>query len=170
MSFGDALPEQKLAIAQASYDKAVADQKRAEKAACEQYRVVASARQYLEKVKREAAEAIPVDRSARQLSDGSPVTIDHLEINPATGQQKDYVVLAEEERAKGFVRPVRLSYVHLKCGTSTRMSQQIAETYARDPSFYGGTFCMHCGYHYPLVLPDGPRAFLWEDTNEGVGS
>ncbi len=44
------------------------------------------------------------------------------------GQQQDYVVLAEEERSKGFVRPVRNSYKHLKCGTVTRMGQTLAET------------------------------------------
>lgn len=49
------------------------------------------------------------------LADGSPVTADHREINPATGMQKAYVVLTAEERAKGFVRPVRRDYVHEKC-------------------------------------------------------
>ena len=29
------------------------------------------------------------------------------------GQQKTYLVLSEEERAKGFVRPVRRSYIHV---------------------------------------------------------
>jgi hypothetical protein len=48
----------------------------------------------------------------RTLVDGSPVTPEHLEINPSTGQQKDYVVLSQEERAKGFIRPVRRSYIH----------------------------------------------------------
>lgn len=62
---------------------------------------------------RAAAEAIPVDRSARVLTNGAPVTEDHREINPATGQQKAYVVLSPEERAKGFVRPVRRSYQHI---------------------------------------------------------
>jgi hypothetical protein len=52
----------------------------------------------------------------RTLTDGSPVTPDHREINPATGQQKGYVVLSAEERAKGFVRPVRRTYTHEKCG------------------------------------------------------
>ena len=40
----------------------------------------------------------PVDRNARVLTDGSPVTPDHREIDPATGQQKGYVVLSAEER------------------------------------------------------------------------
>lgn len=161
-----------------------------------------------------------------QLTDGSPVTPDHREIDPATGQQKGYVVLAPEERAKGFVRPVRRSYVHagfgycgadlgswreqpnafgyvscicggppshedphgddgghsvfvatqreldrLKttgrykgCGTLTTMGIALAETYARDPKFYGGTFCAGCSAHFPV------SEFLWEGTDEVVGS
>jgi hypothetical protein len=77
------------------------------------------------------------------------------------GQQKDYIVLSDAERAKGFVRPVRRSYLHLTCGTQTTMGQAIAETYARDPSFYGGTFCVACRAHFP-VGPDGE--FVWSDT------
>lgn len=33
-------------------------------------------------------------------------------IDPATGQHKDYYVLSEDERKKGFVRPVRRTYIH----------------------------------------------------------
>lgn len=47
------------------------------------------------------------------LTDGSLVTKDHKEIDPATGMQKGYVVLSEAERAKGFVRPVYRSYKHV---------------------------------------------------------
>lgn len=104
------------------------------------------------------------------LTDGSPVTPDHREIitdGPLKGQQRAYVVLSEEERAKGFVRPVRRSYVHEKCGVVTTMGQSLAETYARDPYFYSGTFCCGCGTHFP-VGEDGE--FLWDGTNEKVGS
>lgn len=101
------------------------------------------------------------------LTDGSPVTPDHREIDPATGQQKGYVVLSAEERAKGFVRPVRRSYVHDKCGTVTTMGQSLAETYARQPSFYGGTFCVGCRGHFP-VGADGE--FLWAGTSDKVGT
>ena len=106
----------------------------------------------------------PVDRSKQTLSDGSPVTPNHREINPVTGQQKGYIVLSEEERAKGFVRPVRAVYTHLTCGTETRMGSAIAETYARDPKFYSGTFCAGCRKHFPLT------EFVWKGTNEQVGS
>lgn len=98
------------------------------------------------------------------LTDGSPVTDDHKEIDPATGQQKGYVVLSEEERARGFVRPVRHSYVHRTCGTVTRMGQSLAETYAAQPSFYTGTFCVACRGHFPV------DEFVWKGTTEKVGT
>ena len=118
------------------------------------------------------------------------------------GMQREYLILSDEERAKGFVRPVRLSYTHVGipgpkhplldltaeqaeqykgvgyvkyeaypqpadslgrywkqdqldaidkgCGGSTKMDQKIAETYARDPTFYGATFCATCGKHLPV--------------------
>jgi hypothetical protein len=157
--------------------------------------------------------------SKETLTDGSPVPEDrsHTEIDPRTGQQKGYVVLSEEERAKGFVRPVRRSYVHVGnqpkgplvdldpdeqerykdfgyvkfemytvgesacrgrywtqkqldsrgCGQTTTMGQALAETYARDPGFYGGTFCCGCGTHFP-VGKDGE--FVWSGTAEKVGT
>jgi len=104
------------------------------------------------------------------LTDGSPVTPDHREIidcGPRAGQQKAYVVLSDEERAKGFVRPVRQSYIHQKCGVKTTMGLALAETYARDPNFYSGTFCCGCGTHFP-VGPDGE--FVWDGTGEKVGT
>lgn len=86
-------------------------------------------------------------------------------IDPATGQHEDYWVLSKEERAKGFVRPVRRTYVHEKCGTATIVSTAIAETYARDPKFYGGTFCCHCRAHFYV------SEFIWDDgSKEKVGS
>jgi len=129
------------------------------------------------------------------------------------GQQRAYMVLTEEERAKGFVRPLRMSYVHAGarpryplrdlteeehvrlrdfnyvafeeypesefpktgrfwtedelqsgCGHTTTISQAIAETYARDPKFYGGTFCVHCGAHFPV------QQFTWAEDGLIVGS
>jgi hypothetical protein len=159
-----------------------------------------------------AGGAPPVDTSARTLTDGSPVTDDHREIDAATGQQKGYVVLSAEERARGFVRPVRRTYIHVGwpapdnlrdlipeeakryaaygyakyqeypperspvtgrywtqedldrvmagCKSSTTMSLELAETYARKPDFYSGTFCAHCRTHFP-VGADGE--FVWQD-------
>lgn len=157
------------------------------------------------------------------LANGSPVYPEHRELipdGPRKGQQRDYVVLSQEERAKGFVRPVRSSYVHVGapaiknplrdlteeelarnpnrgyvkyeaypesespkigrywtqqqldavgkgCGVVTHMGRSIAETYARNPQFYSGTFCVGCKAHFP-VGPDGE--FVWDGTNERVGT
>jgi len=137
-----------------------------------------------------------------------------------TGQHEIYLVLSDEERAKGFVRPVRKTYVHKGryfghgvemleepylyngktyvakanifidgeklssqfitqdelnqykntggyiggCGTATTMGQALAETYARNPSFYGATFCCGCNKHI------GVHEFVWDGTKETVGS
>jgi len=81
-----------------------------------------------------------------------------------TEQHKKYLILSEEERAKGFVRSVRRSYVHTNCGTLTSMSVPLAETYARDPKFYGATYCCGCRMHRPV------EEFTWYGTTELVGS
>lgn len=132
------------------------------------------------------------------------------------GQQRDHLILSAEERAKGFVRPVRRSYRHVGirpkgelrdltpeeqagyagagyvkfekygperdpvvgrywtaaqlasgCGTVTTMPIEIAETYARNPKFYGSTFCTGCGAYLP-VGEDGE--FVWLDDGSRVGS
>lgn len=115
-------------------------------------------------------------------------------------QHDAYLVLSEEERAKGFTRPVRVAYRHVGiagprhplrdlageeakrhagrgyakyeeypadgsgtlgrfwtlaqldsvgqgCGQVTTMDRSIAETYARQPSFYGSTYCCACRMH-----------------------
>lgn len=108
-----------------------------------------------------------MDKPKTTLTDGSPVTSDHREINPATGMQKGYVVLSDDERAKGFVRPVRQSYVHDKCGVKTTMGLSLAETYARQPDFYSGTFCCGCGNHFPV---GANGEFVWAGTKEKVGT
>jgi hypothetical protein len=83
-------------------------------------------------------------------------------------QAKVYLVLSEEERAKGFVRPYRDAYRHLTCRTITTMGRALSETYARDPKFYGATYCVHCRMHRPV------SEFTWYemDGREGpaVGS
>lgn len=156
-----------------------------------------------------------------ELTDGSPVPADrsHTEIDSATGMQKGYIVLSLEERAKGFAKPVRRSYLHAgppsapanlrdltaeeiehfeakrygyakfqpypkgddatgssplgkfwtheelkragkRCGSVTTMGIALAETYARDPCFYSGTFCCRCQTHFPL------NEFTWEPDGE----
>lgn len=139
----------------------------------------------------------------------------------ADGMQETYLVLSEADRAQGFLRPLRRSYVHVGrpgprhplrdltpdeqtrfhdsgyvkfeaypdsespmtgrfwtqgqldsinkgCGAETTMGLPIAETYARNPGFYGETFCAVCGSHFPIGR-DGE--FVWADApTERVGT
>lgn len=79
-------------------------------------------------------------------------------------QNEVYLVLSEEERAKGFVRPYRDSYIHKACGKETIMGRALSETYARRPTFYGATYCSHCGKHLPV------EEFTWTADGQQVGS
>jgi hypothetical protein len=49
------------------------------------------------------------------------------------------------------------------CGCLTTMAMDIAETYARNPKFYGSTFCVQCQMHLAV------EEFTWEDGSV-VGS
>ena len=89
---------------------------------------------------------------------------DGLKKTKQNGQRENYLVLSDEEKAKGFIRPVLKSYIHNVCGLETTMSLSIAETYARDPSFYSRTFCMECGSHFHV------SEFVWSLTGDIVGS
>ena len=80
--------------------------------------------------------------------------------NVAVPQSDVYLVLSEEDRSQGFVQPLRTAYRHRKCNTTTTMGAPIAETYARDPWFYGSTYCVHCSMHKPL------SEFTWLDGSE----
>lgn len=154
----------------------------------------------------------------------------HPDLGPGAGkepgpQNKTYLVLSEEERAKGFKRPVLLSYRHVGsagprwplrdltseeherydrsgyakyeacpagdhpttgrfwtqadldkagkgCGTVTTMNLAIAKTCARDPDFYGATYCCGCRLHLPV---GAAGEFTWidqhgQDTGERVGT
>lgn len=167
------------------------------------------------------AEVQPVDRTAVTTTDGQPPApgMEHGKAPApqpptASGQHGAYFVLSDEERAKGYQRPVRDRYKHVGrpgprfpgvrlltdeekarypdagyvrfepypeserpttgkfwtqaeldrigkgCGAVTRMAAKIAETYAREPTFYGATFCVGCGTHLP-VGEDGE--FVWDD-------
>lgn len=87
-------------------------------------------------------------------------------------QAEVYLVLSAEERARGFVRPLYTSYRHDVCGVVTRMGYELSATYARNPSFYGATYCCHCRMHRP-VGPNGEFTWLDErgaDTGIRVGA
>lgn len=49
------------------------------------------------------------------------------------------------------------------CGTVTTMGRALAETYARDPQFYGATMCVGCGTHL-RVGADGE--FVWVENGQ----
>jgi hypothetical protein len=105
---------------------------------------------------------------ARLTTDPSDPELTHGSDEQPVPQASKYLVLSEEERAKGFVRPVRRSYLHTggehPCGSLTSMGLALAETYARDPKFYGATYCCVCQKHRPV------DEFVWDGTNEKVGS
>lgn len=163
----------------------------------------------------------PVDRTAQTTTDGRTVDAVRAE-QQADGNKMhaSYIVLTDEERAKGFVRPVRRSYRHVGiaapgrllrdltdeekarherygyvkfqpyppsdapvsgrywtqaqldavgkgCGGVTTMGLAIAETYAREPTFYGSTMCVGCGKHFPV---GASGEFVWDGTQERVGT
>lgn len=50
------------------------------------------------------------------------------------------------------------------CGTTTRAGRALSETYARDPTFYGATFCVSCNKHLPVA------EFVWTADGQRLGS
>lgn len=106
---------------------------------------------------------------ARLTSDPSDPDLTRGVDDEPTPQAQAYLILSDEERARGFIRPVRRTYFHEVCGTTTTMAVPIAETYARRPDFYGATYCVRCGRHLPV------DEFVWCGvggvlTEEKVGS
>lgn len=97
-------------------------------------------------------------------TNGKPVKEVRAGQTNETGQHEGYIVLCEDERKKGFVRPYRDSYRHTTCGTVTSMGRALSETYARNPAFYNATFCVGCNRHLPLT------EFVWTLDGQQVGS
>lgn len=149
---------------------------------------------------------------SRLTTDPNDPRLGHGVDDKPVPQNEAYLVLSAEERSKGFVRPVRSSYIHVGdgpkyplrdlteeekgrhgpgytkfeqypeselpvgrawkdselvakgCGYATSMGLELAETYARNPHFYGSTYCVHCARHLPV------REFVWQEDGERVGS
>lgn len=114
---------------------------------------------------------MPENRPSRVTVSGRNPVSDGPVPDPAKlpdGQHADHWVLSKEERAKGFLRPVRHSYRHAACGVVTSMPQAIAETYARQPSYYNSTFCCGCKGYFPVGHAGD---FSWADApSEKVGT
>ncbi len=72
------------------------------------------------------------DNKPRDTTDGLPADPEMegqgapKPINPKTGQHGAYYVLPEEERAKGYVRLYRDTYLHRRCNATTKMGKAIA--------------------------------------------
>jgi len=81
-----------------------------------------------------------------------------------TPQHDIYYVLSEEELKKRFVLPVRQVYIHKTCGTKTKMSLDLAESYAAAPHRYGSSYCLHCQMHRPHA------EFVWDRSLIPMGS
>lgn len=80
-------------------------------------------------------------------------------------QSEVYLVLSEEDRSKGWVRPLRRAYLHTGgCGALTSMGLALCETYAKNPKFYGATYCCGCQMHRPV------SEFCWDEDGQVVGS
>jgi len=93
---------------------------------------------------------------------GTPLG-EHLEIDPATGMQKDYVVLTEEERAKGFVRPVRRDYIHTGKRPKHPLRDLTSEERERYPEYVKFE-------EYPASShPTTGRFWSAKDLNSGCG-
>ena len=132
--------------------------------------------------------APPVDRTKQCTTSGdSPDAVRAKQREEGNkGQHSSYIVLCEEERKKGFVRPYRDAYKHVGrlesiindgdygndktvehriggCGTVTTMGRALSETYARDPTFYSATFCVNCNKHLPVA------EFVWTADGQQVG-
>lgn len=50
------------------------------------------------------------------------------------------------------------------CGTETVMGYELSATYARNPRFYGSTYCCGCSRHLPVA------EFTWSTDGQRVGS
>lgn len=80
-----------------------------------------------------------------------------------------YEEYPEEHPSLGrFWTQEQLDAVGKGCGSVTTMGGAIAETYARNPTFYGATFCVRCSMHRPV----GQHGeFIWDDgSGERVGT
>lgn len=75
------------------------------------------------------------------------------------GQYENYPTIEDGE----FEQEPRETYVHADgCGTKTTMSVELAESVARDPEYYGKTYCAGCQEHVPVSEVE------WEDGNDWV--
>lgn len=58
----------------------------------------------------------------------------------------------------------QLAKINTGCGTVTTMGLALCETYARDPTFYGSTYCCGCQMHLAI------NEFVWTEDGARVGT
>jgi hypothetical protein len=77
---------------------------------------------------------------------------DYGELDAATGQYERHPTSI----GLTLVQPLRDTYRHTVCGKTTTINDpNIVLSYATQPSFYNGTFCVTCRAYYPL------KEFVW---------
>lgn len=113
----------------------------------------------------------PVRLSYRHVGTPGPrfplrdLTAEELERYPREG----YVKYEEYPPGSGalgrFWKQAQLDAVGHGCRTVTTMNAAIAETYARQPTFYGATYCCGCRRHLP-VGPHGEFTWVEPDGSE----
>lgn len=91
------------------------------------------------------------------------MTDEELEVNPEYVKYEEYPE-SERPRVGRFWTQEQLDSVGKGCGSVTTMKKDLAETYARDPYFYGATYCVTCSMHLP-VGEDGE--FVWVHPTTG---
>lgn len=60
----------------------------------------------------------------------------------------------------------QLDRVGKGCGKITTMGRAIAESYSRCPTFYSGSFCVHCGAHFDV---GESGEFVWYEMDGTTG-
>lgn len=116
----------------------------------------------------------PVRRSYQHVGPPGPrfalrdLTEDEQDEHAGLGYVKYEEYPESELPQKGrFWTQVELERIDRGCKAVTTMALSLAETYARDPHFYGATYCTACQRHI-AVGPDGE--FVWEGTDIRVGT
>lgn len=115
----------------------------------------------------------PVRRSYQHVGERPKYPLRDLTVWEAeTYKHSGYVKFEEyppNEKSTALGRFWTLAQLRSGCGAVTTMGTAIAETYAREPHFYGSTFCTRCATHLPVC------EFVWIEIdgltkNERLGT